>query len=501
VGKVLTQIEDDPYIDHERLSDKEIEEYEKLLSLESAYQNFRDFIAQTMPTYDFNWHHELIIKILQSLTTTSNRRIMIFVPPRFGKSELVSRRFPAWLLGRKPDTRIMGCSYSSGLATMFSRDVQRIMETNTYNEIFPDSVLPGTEQAKLLPDHNKYKRTNTYFEVVGHSGYLVSVGVGGSITGMGADLLVIDDPVKNEEEALSETYREKVFGWYNSTAYTRLEKGANVIICQTRWHKEDLSGKLISEMEFGGDTWEIINLPAIATEIRSIHDPRKTGEPLWPNKYDLDRMDKIKKQVGSRVWSSLYQQNPIIEGGNIIKENWIQYYTVLPFDITNWRECYLVQSWDLTFKSTGKSWVVGVTMAKKGADYYLISMYRKKADFAQTLKAIPEMAERFPTCKAVLVEEKANGSAIISMLKKKVANLIPIQANVSKDERLHAVAPVFEAGNFHLPANYPGNKEIVDELVSFPNGGTDDIVDAISQAILRFMEMKGLRHLIGITRW
>ncbi|MCP4666981.1 MAG: terminase, partial [Deltaproteobacteria bacterium] len=347
-------------------------------------QNFRDFIAQTMPKYEFNWHHGVLIDLLQSLAFTKNRRVMVFMPPRFGKSELVSRRFPAWLLGRKPDTRVMGCSYSANLATMFSRDVQRIMESKEYHSIFPDSLIPNSEFAKEHPDNNKYKRTNSYFEIIDFSGYLLSVGVGGSITGLGADLLVIDDPVKNEEEALSETYQEKVFGWYNSTAYTRLEKGANVVICQTRWHKQDLSGKLIEEMEFGGDKWEIINLPALAVEQKAACDPRKTGDPLWPNKFNLDRMEKIKKQVGSRVWSALYQQNPVIEGGNIIKEAWIQYYTKLPFDINNWRECYLVQSWDLTFKDTGRSWVVGVTIAKKGADFYLVDIYRRKADFVET---------------------------------------------------------------------------------------------------------------------
>ena len=488
-------------LDYIMLSDKELEEYEKLLKLEGAYQNFKEFVALTKPDYDFNWHHDILINLLESLAHTQNRRVMVFMPPRFGKSELVSRRFPAWLLGRKPDTRIMGCSYSAGLATMFSRDVQRIIESKEYFDIFPDSIIPNSEQSKDHPANSKYKRTNTYFEMIDHKGYLLSVGVGGSITGLGCDLLVIDDPVKNEEEALSETYQEKIFGWYNSTAYTRLEKGANVIICQTRWHKQDLSGKLIDEMQFGGDKWEIITLPAIATEKRESYDIRKEGDPLWPNKFDKDRMDAIKKQVGGRVWSALYQQNPVIEGGNIIKEDWLQYYTTLPFDIHNWRESYIVQSWDLTFKDTGRSWVVGVTIAKKGANYYLLDMFRRKADFVQTKAAIKSMAEKYPNCKAILIEEKANGAAILAELKKEVSHMIPIQATVSKDERLHAVSPVFEAGNFHLPLNHPMNKDIIEELTSFPNGGSDDIVDAISQAILRFQEMKGLRHLINITKW
>jgi predicted phage terminase large subunit-like protein len=375
------------------------------------------------------------------------------------------------------------------------------MESKEYHKIFPDTLIPDAEFSKEHSLNSKTKRTNAYFELIDKKGYLLSVGVGGSITGMGADLFIIDDPVKNSEEAESETYQEKVINWYNSTAYTRLEKGANMVICQTRWHKQDLSGKLIEEMEFGGDKWEIINFPALATEKKDPRDHRKTGQPLWGNKFDLDRMEKIKKQVGSRVWSALYQQNPVIEGGNIIKEDWFQYYSTLPFDVHDWRGCYLVQSWDLTFKDTGKSWVVGVCLAKKNADFYLIDMYRRKADFVDTKKAIKSMAERYPMCKAVLIEEKANGSAILAELKKIVSNMIPVQATVSKDERLHAVAPVFEAGNFYLPLNHPMNKEIIEELISFPNGGTDDIVDAISQGIIRFQEMKGLRHLMAITKW
>lgn len=487
--------------DLEYLSDMEMDEYEKLMAQEEAYQSFQKFIKMTMPNYDFNWHHMVMINRLNELIHQKDQRIMIFMPPRNGKSELVSRRYPAWYLGRMPDSEIIACSYSSGLANMFSRDVQRIMEMDVYHEIFPDSMIPDAPFSKGHPLNNKTKRTADYFELLGRKGSMLSAGVNGPITGFGGDLLLIDDPVKNEEEAMSETYREKTINWYNSTAYTRLEGGANIVVCQTRWHKGDLSGKLIAEMESGGDKWEIISLPAISSEKVFPNDPRSPGEPLWPNKYPLERLEIIKRQVGARVWSSMFQQNPVIEGGNIIKETWFQYYHSLPFDVTNWRECHIVQSWDLNFKETGKSYVVGVCIAKHGIDYYLLDMFREKVDFVETGEAIMKMKAKYPACKAVLIEEKANGSAILSYLKKKVSNLIPIQATASKDERLHSVSPTFEAGNFHIPANHPMSKVVVDEMISFPNAENDDIPDAISQGLLRFMDLKGLARLRAITKW
>lgn len=423
------------------------------------------------------------------------------MPPRHGKSELVSRRLPCFYLGIHPNNKIISCSYSAGLASLFNRDVQRVMEDPRYCEIFPDTLLPGTDISKDIPNSKRFKKTVNHFEIVNKYGYLLSAGVGGSITGLGADLLLIDDPVKNEEEAMSETVRENIFNWYNSTAYTRLEGGANIVVVQTRWHKGDLSGRLIDEMEIGGDKWEVINFPAILNTDPSPGDTRNQGEALWPGKFPLERLEIIKKQVGSRVWSSLYQQSPIIEGGNIIREEWLRFYTKLPFDPQRWRGSYLVASWDLSFKETGNSYVVGVMIAKHESNYYLLDIYRKKADIIETQRAIKEMADTWPSCKVHLIEDKANGPAIIAMMQKQISGMVAVKAEVSKDERLHSIAPIFEAGNFHLPANHYLTKTIIDELTSFPHSDHDDVVDAISQGLNRFSEMRGLRHLRAMTKW
>lgn len=484
------------------LTDDEFKEYERLLQLEAASKDFKEFIKVMMPEYVFNWHHEFLINRLNRLAHEKNQRIMVFMPPRHGKSEIVSRKFPPFVLGLNPNTRIMACSYSANLAATFNRDVQRILETELYQEIFPDTILPNTPKARRLPDNKQYKRQSNLFELVGSLGFLLSPGVEGSITGLGADLFIIDDPIKNEEEAMSATIRDNIFNWYNSTAYTRLEGGANLLIVQTRWHKQDLSGKLLEEMELGGEKWEIINFPALSSESNTMkEDPRGPGEPLWEGKYDKKRLEIIKKQVGSRVWSSLFQQSPTVEGGNIVKEEWFQYYHKLPFNLESWRECYLINSWDVNFKESGKSYNVGVAIAKHKADFYLIDMWRKRCGIIETMKGISKLSAKYPSCKTVLIEEKANGSAILQLMKKKISNLIPVVPGTSKDERLESIAPIIEAGNFYLPATSPISKLVIEEMTAFPNADDDDIVDAISQGLNRFMELKGLRHLMAATKW
>ena len=482
--------------------ENELEELERLLSYEKARQSFGDFVHFMKADYQENWHHRIIIDRLERLMHEKDKRVMISLAPRHGKSELVSRQFPCYYLGCNPDAEIIAASYSSSLATMFSRDVQRGMDSEKYQMVFPDTVMAGTERAKAIELFSqRAKRTTDYFEIVGRKGKFTSVGVGGAVTGKGGTLILLDDPVKNAEEADSEVYREKIYDWYTSTLYTRCEKGANILLIMTRWHKDDLAGRLIEGMkEPGADQWEIIELPAINIHGPNSYDPRQVGEALWPNKYPVERLNVIRKQLGSRNWSSLYQSSPIIVGGNIIKEEWIQYYDKLPFDLTNHRSHRLITSWDLSFKETGKSYVVGVVLAKYGCNFYLIDIYRKKAGMGESLRAIQAMAKKYPKCRSILVEDKANGSGVIDLLRGKVP-ITPVTPEVSKDERLHSVEPIFEAGNFFLPVAHPERDNIVQELISFPMSVTDDIVDAISQGLNKFMTLNGLDRLRASTRW
>ena len=479
-------------------------ELEHLLELEKASKDFKTFIKLTKPDYEFEWFHNYMIARLQKMAGQQNQRILISMPPRCGKSEIVSRRLPSWYLGLNPSGRVITCSYSAQLATLFNRDVQRIMEDDLYAEIFPDTIMGGTAAAKEIEEGrgtNKAKRTANMFEIVDKPGYLLSIGRGGSVTGFGADLIVIDDPLKNAEEADSEAVLTGLWSWFGSTIYSRLEGGANMIICNTRWSKQDLHGKLLTEMElYGGDTWEVIEFPAIKNGDPTEIDPRSDGESLWPSKYPIDRFEIIKRQVGSRTWSSLYQQNPTIIGGAIIKEEWLKYYSVLPFDPTKWRAAKLISSWDLNTKEGGGSYCVGVTIAKHGTEYYLLDIYRAKPSFMECADAIMRMAETYKNA-TVLIEGKANGNAILSYLKKKVPRMVEVDPEGSKEERLHAVSPIFEAGEFYLPANHPDTKIIAAELTEFPHSENDDIPDAIGQALNHFSKMRGLTHLRAMSKW
>ena len=226
-----------------------------------AKKSFKHFIRLSKPEYEFNWHHLKLIEKLQDFADGKIKRLMVFMPPRHGKSELTSRRFPAWLLGRNPRAKIIATSYAAELASSFNRDVQRIIDEPKFQELFPNTKLNGAN----VRTTKSWLRNNDIFEVVDHGGFYRCAGVGGAITGLGGDFLIIDDPFKNYEEAKSPTIRRKVFEWYTSTLYTRQEKNAGILLIQTRWHEDDLAGLLLQMQSKGGDyadQWEVVNFPA-----------------------------------------------------------------------------------------------------------------------------------------------------------------------------------------------------------------------------------------------
>lgn len=231
---------------------------------------------------------------------------MIAMPPRHGKSELASRRFPAWFLGRNPGKEIIAASYNSDLAADFGRDVRSIVNEREYQALFPGVVLRADSKAA-----DRW-HTST-------GGAYRAAGVGTAMTGRGADLLLIDDPVKDREEADSEIRRERVWDWYRSTAYTRLSPEGRVVVIQTRWHEDDLSGRLLEQMAQGGDQWEILSLPAI-----------KSGEALWPDRYPVSHLEAIKRTLGQRDWSALYMQRPQPDEGGYFKREWLKEWTEKP---------------------------------------------------------------------------------------------------------------------------------------------------------------------------
>ena len=453
---------------------------ENEIKIREARNNLLSFISATYKDYKVGWVHREICQtldlFLKDLIEGKRPRLIITMPPRSGKSEIVSKRFPAYFLGKYPDLSIISVSYSASLAEDFNREVQRIIDSDEYKEIFPDTKLSDKKE-------KNYKRTSDIFEIVDHKGVYCSAGVGGGITGKGCDILIIDDPIKNRQEANSENIRKKIFDWYSSTAYTRLSSLGGVIMMCTRWHLDDLIGKVLSDKN--QKPFHVISYPAIA-ERDELH--RKQGEALHPERFNLEILNEIKSTLSTSDWLSLYQQRPTADGGNIFEVSKIKYYDETS---TPQRFDKIVGSWDMTFKE-GKSsdFVVGQLWGRKGSEFYLLDMVRDRMDFVKTLKVFINFANKHKNCNCWLVEDKANGSAIISTLKKHISGIIPITPKESKQERAYSVTPYLEAGNIFFPKNQKFTKDLEEEMLQFPSGAHDDTVDSMTQALNYFRTKK-----------
>lgn len=477
--------------------------------MQAGRQNLLAFTRYTYPAYEENWHHRVICEYLDRFIAGDIKRLMIFTHPRAGKSELVSRRLPAFALGKNPDLSIITASYGAGLARRMNRDVQRIIDTDEYRVLFPATQLNGTNVRTVA--QGSWLRNSDMFEVVGHKGFYMSVGVGGSLTGSGGQILVIDDPVKNRKEANSATYRESVWEWYTSTFYTRLAPGGGILLTLTRWHEDDLAGRLLEAMKTdpNADQWTIINLPALSEEPIPPYDERKeVGVPLWATRWDAKEMQKKRAVVGERDWASLYQQRPSPDEGDILKRQWWRYWkprgsalgpilvtledgTVKAVEAVDLPIAFddMVQSWDCTFKDTSTSdFVSGEVWGRKGANKYMLDYELERWDIIKTIAGIEAWDTKWPRAVAKLIEDKANGPAVIQLLKNKIAGLIPVDPKGGKISRAYAASPEVEAGNIYLPhpALYPWVNRFITNCASFPNAAHDDDVDTFTQAIIRW---------------
>lgn len=410
---------------------------------------------------------------------------MIFAPPRTGKSELATRCFPAWCLGKDPDEKILQWSYNDDSGKDFNRDVQRKIMGEKYAELFPATRLNSRNVVVMVEE--KTRRNARIFDVVGRDGFYQGAGTGGPFTGKGGTLLLCDDPIKNHEEAFSKTRREKVWNFYRSTFYTRGEgafaKGGDVriVITLTRWHEDDLAGRLLHEAKHtpGADQWEVISLPAVLDCDPMAEDEREFGDPLWPEKYDSNHLEKLRVNVGSRDWHALYQQRPSPPEGGMFKRAWWRRYTELP---TGYREFFW--SWDMAFKDTEtSSFVVGQLWCKIGPNFYLVKQVRGRMDFVATLAACDAAFTAHPEAIRKLVEDKANGPAVISALQDRFPGFVAVTPKGGKEARAVAVSPLVEGGNVFLPEDEPWVDDFIEEHAAFPKGKHDDQVDAMSQAL------------------
>lgn len=444
---------------------------------ELARRNLEDFIRFTYPNYDFGWFNEelaaSLTQFVQDVVDGKQPRLMIFAPPRSGKSEQVSRRLPAWALGKHPDLQFIGASYSADLANRMSRDVQRIIEGDNYDQIFPDVKLPQKGDTNNT-------RTQDLFEIVGHKGAYRAAGVGGGITGMGADIGVIDDPVKDAKEANSKTYRDSVWEWYTTTFYTRLSPKSGILLCMTRWHEDDLAGRLLKAAEDGdGDQWQVIDYPAIAEKDEK---HRKEGEALHPERFPLSRLVKIMRAIGSRAWNALYQGRPTSKTGGVFLTDRFITVDAIPAGVIIKR----VRAWDFAATKDGGDYTTGVLMGE-GSDgrYYILDVVRGQYSSLDVESVLKATASRDGYDVDIHLPQdpgaagKAQAQRQVSLLSGYIAKSERMTGD--KVTRAAAFAAQVEAGNVVLLRG-SWNDEFINELGDFPLGKHDDQVDAAADA-------------------
>jgi predicted phage terminase large subunit-like protein len=419
-----------------------------------------------------NWHIDLIAEYLTLVRRREIRRLIINVPPRHMKSLLCTVMFPAWVWTKLPHTRFICSSYADSLSIKHSLDRRTLVSSPWYQNLWGDRV-------SLADDANlKSEFVNT------RRGHMLATSTGGSITGKGADFIIVDDP-HNPLQALSDAERLTALRHFDIALSTRLDqpkKGCIVVIMQ-RLHEDDLTGHLIT-----GQGWDQLVLPAEAEVEETRKFPiskrvhlRKPGELLWDERFDRKVLDQAKIRLGSYAYAGQYQQRPSPAEGGILQRAWWRRFDVAPTKFDQ-----MIQSWDLTFKdSKNADFVVGQVWGRIGANKYLLDQVRRRMTFSETVAAMRKLSEKWPEATAKLVEDKANGPAIINVLKNRLPGIIPITPLGSKEARAQAGAPEVEAGNYYVPKDSMGD-EFIEETAGFPNASFDDQVDAWSQAAARF---------------
>lgn len=431
------------------------------------------FVERFNPDYNAGWVHKDICRRLEQFSRDvaekKSPRLMLFMPPRHGKSTLASIAFPAWHLGRHPDHEFISCSYSGSLAMGFSRKVRSLLRDPSYKTAFKTRLDPDSQSAEA------WLTTN--------GGGYVAAGVGGGITGKGAHVLVIDDPVKNREDAESPNNREANWDWYTSTAYTRLAPGGGVLVILTRWHDDDLAGKLLSAAQEGGDEWTVVKYPAIAEENEEF---RSHGEALHPERYDVEALQRIQRAVGPRDWSALYQQNPVADDGDYFSRDMIQYFDPEDIDLDRMK---FYCAWDLAIgKKDRNDYSVGMVVGIDEMEHiFVVDVVRGRFDGFELVEQILDMYETWRPS-IVGIEKGHIEMALGPFLEKRVRERGLYEAYFKdlktgrrdKEARARAIQGRMQQGMVHFPKNEVFTGPLIAELLRFPNGVHDDQVDALA---------------------
>lgn len=450
-----------------------------------AYADFSYFMDYDSEYRDFDGRHlDLLDQTLMKVSSGELKRVIITMPPRHGKSERVSKKFPAWHVGRNPGDEMILASYSIDLSRGFSRIARDTLVAN--HDVFGVSV-------------DKNKQAAEAWGIEGYRGGVNAAGVGGAITGKGARIAIIDDPVKNSEEANSEVMREKVWEWYTSTLYTRLTPDGRIIVVMTRWHEDDLVGRLlkkeaeeIKEGTHKGERWTVINFPALAEEDDYLG--RSVGDPLWPEfGFDKPRLEQIQSDVGSYVFNALYQQRPSAAGGTIFKREYFHYFreetihNIQYLIVGNKRydkmKCWSFQTVDTanSEKTINDYFVVSTWYVTPEHDLLLYDVYRTHITGPDQKPLMKEMVYRYRP-KFQAIEDKTFGTNLIQECKREGMSIRPIKVDKDKVTRSLVIAARYEVGKVFHRQDAQWLTDYEDELLSFPRGKHDDQVDTASIA-------------------
>ena len=458
------------------LSDAEIKEalalrerLELLKKQEICKTNFLEFIDHMWDGFICGRHHKIFAEKLEGIANGTIKRLIVNMPPRHTKSEFASTYFPAWIMGRDPSRKIMQTTHTGELAVRFGRKVRNMMDSDIYKQIFPEVSLSSDSKSAGRWETNK-------------SGEYFAAGVGGAITGRGADLLIIDDP-HSEQDAMSPTAMESCWEWYTSGPRQRLQPGGSIVLVMTRWSGIDLTAKLLeAQKEALADQWEIVEFPAIFPE---------TENPLWEEFWSLEELLKVKASLPVMKWNAQWMQTPTSEEGSIVKREWWQKWEsdTLP------NVSYIIQSYDTAFSkkenadySAISTWGVFRPDEDSPDSIILLDCQKGRYDFPE-LKRLAMEEYKYWEPDMVLIEAKASGTPLTHELRRlgiPVVNYSPTRGH-DKTTRMHSVAPIFESGLVYAPQKAFA-EEMIEECASFPFGANDDLCDTMTQALIRFRE-------------
>jgi predicted phage terminase large subunit-like protein len=452
----------------------ELEKLQELKMRKLAQTKFLAFVKEVWPTFISGKHHAKMAAAFERVAEGKCKRLIINMPPRHTKSEFASYLLPAWFLGKFPHKKVIQTSHTAELAVGFGRKVRNLVDQEVYAKIFPGVGLQADSKAAGRWATNKQ---GDYF----------AIGVGGAVTGKGADLLIIDDPHSEQEAALAETNPEiydKTYEWYTSGPRQRLQPGGAIVIVMTRWSKKDLTGQVIkAEAQRGGEEWEVIDFPAILP----------SGNPLWPEFWSLIELQALQKELPNSKWMAQYMQQPTSETSAIVKRDWWQ-----EWDRDDPPFCdFTLMSWDTAFEKSNRAdysacttWGVfyqeNPDTGKTDTNIILLNAFRDRMEFPELKRvAIEHYKEWQPD--SVIIEKRASGAPLIYELRAMgipVQEFTPVKGN-DKISRLNAVSDLFASGRVWAP-NTHWAEEVIDEVASFPSGEHDDYVDSVSLALMRF---------------